>query len=122
MMRSVASRFLPSARVSARAVHATRVFENETFVGKAPAAGVGTASPWAVDAWDSITSNMEEPAKLRPPSPLLERNAVAIPLAEAEREGMPEDSVILEEYEARLKQRSSMHLGYPVRLPCKATL
>jgi len=77
-------------------------------------AKAGTSSPWAVfDAWgaaDSIADPLshDEEAKLAPES-------VKIPTANDESVPFDETS-ILKAYDKLLKQRSSVHFGYPYNL------
>jgi len=75
----------------------------------------GTPSPWAVfDAWgagDGIAPSIkpEDEAKLS-------AEAVRIPTSESEREKVPDETEILSSYDNLLKQRSSVHFGYPYNL------
>lgn len=75
----------------------------------------GTPSPWAVfDAWgagDRLHDNInkEDEAKLA-------KDAVRIPTSEAERDSVPDETSILKAYDNLLKQRSSVHFGYPYNL------
>ena len=80
---------------------------------------LGSPSPWAVSPFDNTFGKADwdgQPLVPRPASPVMEKGAIAIPLTEGERTSMPSEQEILAEYEARLQQRSSMHLGYPYNL------
>ncbi|GAX25324.1 histidine decarboxylase [Fistulifera solaris] len=75
----------------------------------------GTPSPWAVfDAWgandikDGLSSEVEEA--------MLSAKAVAIPMDENDREGLPDESDILAAYNSFLQGKSSVHFGYPYNL------
>ena len=75
----------------------------------------GTPSPWAVfDAWGAGAGinpniNPEDEAKLSPES-------VRIPTTEAEQDTATNETEILGAYDNLLKQRSSVHFGYPYNL------
>jgi len=76
---------------------------------------VGTPSPWAVfDAWGAETSietplSAEEEGKLSPAS-------VKIPMTDAEGASLPNESEILKAYDQLIKNKSSVHFGYPYNL------
>jgi histidine decarboxylase len=75
----------------------------------------GTPSPWAVfDAWgagEGIADPLsaEDEARLSPES-------VKIPFTDDERAGMPDETSILSAYDHLLKNKSSVHFGYPYNL------
>jgi len=75
----------------------------------------GTSSPWAVfDAWGAgegimPSLTLEEEKKLSPSS-------VLIPMTQEEHEKLPDESEILEVFEKTLKNKSSVHFGYPYNL------
>jgi len=74
----------------------------------------GTPSPWAVfDAWgagDQIhQSDPDDQLKLCAES-------VKIPTTDEERASVPDETSILKAYDNHLKQRSSVHFGYPYNL------
>jgi len=75
----------------------------------------GTPSPWAVfDAWGAAAAtetplSAEEESKLSPAS-------VKIPMTEDEGKSLPNESEILNAYDQLLKNKSSVHFGYPYNL------
>ena len=75
----------------------------------------GTPSPWAVfDAWGAGEGiapplSKDDEAKLK-------KEAVRIPVSEMERSSVPDETAILKAYDNLLKQRSSVHFGYPYNL------
>lgn len=75
----------------------------------------GTPSPWAVfDAWgagDDIVSSLTPSDEAN-----LTKEAVRIPTTELERTNLPDETDILQAYDNLLKQRSSVHFGYPYNL------
>jgi histidine decarboxylase len=75
----------------------------------------GTPSPWAMfDAWGAGADNFDQ---LDPADEAkLSNEAVKIPMTEAERTALPDETEVLEAYDKFLKQRSSVHLGYPYNL------
>lgn len=76
---------------------------------------VGTPSPWAVfDAWgpgeDIVTPlSSEEEHKLS-------EKSVCIPMTEQERNELPNETEILNAYDHLLRNKSSVHFGYPYNL------
>jgi len=79
---------------------------------KGPFHKIGSSSPWAGDPWDTVFEAQVDAAPLLMDSPA----ALAIPETEADRLALPSERAILDEYEQRLQQRSSRHLGYPYNL------
>lgn len=77
---------------------------------------VGSSSPWASDAWDAATAELEDGPLIGDAHTLLTDSSVAIPMSAAEATGLPSQSDILSAYEAQLKRRSVRHLGYPYNL------
>jgi len=75
---------------------------------------VGSSSPWATDAWDAATAELEDGDDAM--QQLLSDTSVAIPMSKAEAAGLPSQSSILSAYEAQLQRRSARHLGYPYNL------
>jgi len=74
----------------------------------------GTPSPWAVfDAWGAgegiHNSDPEDQA-------MLSAESVRIPTTDEQRAAMPDETSILKAYDNHLKQRSSVHFGYPYNL------
>lgn len=80
------------------------------FVDVAP--GVGSASPWADNAWDNVEPQETAPDEV---SKLTPAN-LAIPMSESERAALPTETEILQNYEERLQRRSERHMGYPYNL------
>jgi histidine decarboxylase len=76
---------------------------------------VGTPSPWALfDAWGAGADCFDQ---LDPADEAkLSNEAVKIPMTEAERTALPDETEVLQAYDKFLKQRSSVHLGYPYNL------
>jgi len=75
----------------------------------------GTPSPWAVfDAWGAGDGNVHNsnPEDQK----MLSVESVRIPTSEAERDLVPGETEILKAYDNHLKQRSSVHFGYPYNL------
>jgi len=75
----------------------------------------GTPSPWAVfDAWGAgagINPNIDPVDEAK-----LSKQSVAIPTSEEERATATDETEILSAYDNLLKQRSSVHFGYPYNL------
>ncbi len=75
----------------------------------------GTPSPWAVfDAWgagEGINPPIDPADEAK-----LSASSVAIPTTEAERANATDETEILSAYDNLLKQRSSVHFGYPYNL------
>jgi len=75
----------------------------------------GTPSPWAVfDAWGAATT-IETPLSADEESKLSSAS-VKIPMTEDEGASLPNESEILKAYDHLLKNKSSVHFGYPYNL------
>merc|ERR1719162_105380 len=105
-----------SLKISDEAIKPTIPTSNDTICDyTSDKSKSGTPSPWAVfDAWGAGDGtvhplNPDDQIKLSP-------EAVRIPTSEAERELVPDETSILKAYDNHLKQRSSVHFGYPYNL------
>ena len=79
------------------------------------ASKAGTPSPWAVfDAWGAGDGIMDPLSKEE--EDMLSPEMVRIPTSEHDRDGVPDESSILESYDKLLKRKSSVHFGYPYNL------
>lgn len=78
----------------------------------------GTPSPWAVfDAWGAAADDHVHKEPLTPEEmALLDIDAVKIPVTEAQRAALPDESDILKAYDHLLQTKSSVHFGYPYNL------
>mmetsp|Transcript_31627 Transcript_31627/g.38699 ORF Transcript_31627/g.38699 Transcript_31627/m.38699 type:complete len:556 (+) Transcript_31627:133-1800(+) len=75
----------------------------------------GTPSPWAVfDAWGA-GSDIVPPLSTEEES-VLSTPSVRIPMTEEERAELPDEADILKAYDHQLKNKSSVHFGYPYNL------